>query len=83
MTCGLTDRGEAFRAASASGIGSYRCWLAVGSRHRPSEPNFLRQLARRGKLVISDAHEGIKAAVAKVLHATWQRCRGNYRAFER
>jgi putative transposase len=25
--------------------------------------------------VISDAHEGIKAAVAKVLHACWQRCR--------
>jgi len=40
---------------------------------------FLRTLARRGlrgvKLVISDAHEGLKAAVAKVLHATWQRCR--------
>jgi putative transposase len=40
---------------------------------------FLRKLARRGlrgvKLVISDAHEGIKAAVAKVLHASWQRCR--------
>jgi putative transposase len=40
---------------------------------------FLRALARRGlrgvKLAISDAHEGLKAAVAKVLHATWQRCR--------
>ena len=40
---------------------------------------FLRKLARRGlrgvKLVVSDAHEGIKAAVAKVLNATWQRCR--------
>jgi transposase-like protein len=40
---------------------------------------FLRKLARRGlrgvKLVISDAHEGLQAAVAKVLHATWQRCR--------
>jgi putative transposase len=40
---------------------------------------FLRTLARRGlrgvKLVISDAHEGLKAAIAKVLHATWQRCR--------
>ena len=36
---------------------------------------FLRKLARRGlrgvRLVISDAHEGIKAAVAKVLNATW------------
>jgi transposase-like protein len=40
---------------------------------------FLRKLARRGlrgvKLVVSDAHEGLKAAVAKVLSATWQRCR--------
>ena len=26
------------------------------------------------KLVISDAHEGIKASVAKVMNATWQRC---------
>jgi putative transposase len=43
---------------------------------------FLRKLARRGlrgvKLVISDAHEGIKAAVAKVLHASWQRCRVHF-----
>jgi transposase-like protein len=40
---------------------------------------FLRSLARRGlrgvKLVISDAHEGLKAAISKVLNATWQRCR--------
>src|SRR5512144_2741655 len=40
---------------------------------------FLRKLARRGlrgvKLVISDAQEGLKAAIARVLHATWQRCR--------
>jgi transposase-like protein len=25
------------------------------------------------QLVISDAHEGLKAAMAKILHATWQR----------
>jgi transposase-like protein len=41
--------------------------------------DFLRKLARRGlrgvKLVVSDAHEGLKAAIAKVLNATWQRCR--------
>ncbi len=40
---------------------------------------FLRKLARRGlrgvKLVIFDAREGIKAAVSRVLSATWQRCR--------
>jgi transposase-like protein len=43
---------------------------------------FLRKLARRGlrgvKLVISDAHEGIKAAVTKVLSATRQRCRVHF-----
>jgi transposase-like protein len=43
---------------------------------------FLRSLARRGlrgvKLVISDAHEGLKAAIAKVLHASWQRCRVHF-----
>jgi putative transposase len=27
------------------------------------------------KLVISDAHEGLKKAASKVLSATWQRCR--------
>ncbi len=43
---------------------------------------FLRKLARRGlrgvKLAVSDAHEGIKAAVSKVLCATWQRCRVHF-----
>ena len=43
---------------------------------------FLRSLARRGlrgvKLVVSDAHEGLKAAVARVLHASWQRCRVHF-----
>ena len=40
---------------------------------------FLRKLRRRGlrgtRLVISDAHEGIKAAVTKLMNASWQRCR--------
>ena len=43
---------------------------------------FLRKLTLRGlrgvKLVTSDAHVGIKAAVAKVMHATWQRCRVHF-----
>jgi putative transposase len=43
---------------------------------------FLRKLARRGlrgvKLVVSDSHEGIKAAVSKVLSTTWQRCRVHF-----
>lgn len=44
--------------------------------------DFLRKLKRRGlkgvKLVISDAHEGIKVAVSKVFCATWQRCRVHF-----
>ena len=38
-----------------------------------------RQRSLRGvKLVISDAHEGLEAAVAKLLHASWQRCRVHF-----
>jgi transposase-like protein len=52
------------------------------SEAEPFWTDFLRKLTRRGlrgvKLVISDGHEGIKAAVAKVLHATWQRCRVHF-----
>ncbi len=54
--------------------------LKVGpSEAEPFWTDFLRSLNRRGlrgvKLVISDSHEGIKAAASKVLKATWQRCR--------
>jgi transposase-like protein len=52
------------------------------SESEPIWTEFLRKLTRRGlrgvKLVISDAHEGIKAAVSKVLNATWQRCRVHF-----
>jgi putative transposase len=59
----------------------------LGMEVGPSEAetfwtDFLRGLARRGlrgvKLVVSDAHEGIKAAVCKVMNATWQRCRVHF-----
>ena len=57
--------------------------MAVGcSEAETFWTEFLRTLARRGlrgvKLVISDAHEGLKAAIAKVLNATWQRCRVHF-----
>jgi transposase-like protein len=57
--------------------------LDIGpSEAEPFWTAFLRTLARRGlrgvKLVISDAHEGIKAAVSKVLSTTWQRCRVHF-----
>ncbi len=59
----------------------------LGMQIGPSEAetfwtDFLRGLARRGlrgvRLVVSDGHEGIKAAVSKVMNATWQRCRVHF-----
>ena len=56
----------------------------VGLHIGPSEAEtfwstFLKSLVRRGlrgvKLMISDAHEGLKAAIRRVMGATWQRCR--------
>ena len=57
--------------------------MQVGaSEADPFWTDFLRSLTRRGlrgvKLVISDAHEGLKAAVRKVISATWQRCRVHF-----
>lgn len=68
----------------AVGVNGYGRREVLGMDIGPSEAEtfwtgFLRKLARRGlrgvKLVVSDAHEGIKAVVSKVLTATWQRCR--------
>ncbi len=62
----------------------------VGLHIGPSEAEtfwstFLKSLVRRGlhglerrrrsRLVISDAHEGLKAAIRRVMGASWQRCR--------
>lgn len=56
----------------------------VGLHIGPSEAEtfwatFLRSLVKRGlrgtKLVISDAHEGLKGAIRRVMGASWQRCR--------
>src|ERR1700710_853727 len=56
----------------------------VGLHIGPSEAEtfwatFLKSLVRRGlhgiKLVISDAHEGLKAAIRRVMSSSWQRCR--------
>jgi putative transposase len=57
--------------------------MAVGpSEAEPFWTDFLRSLTRRGlrgvKLVISDSHEGLKAAASKVLNATWQRCKVHF-----
>jgi putative transposase len=56
----------------------------VGLHIGPSEAEafwatFLKSMTRRGlrgvKPVISDAHEGLKAAIRRVVGASWQRCR--------
>jgi len=43
---------------------------------------FLKSLVKRGlkgvKLVISDAHDGLTAAITRVVGATWQRCRVHF-----
>lgn len=55
----------------------------VTTEDGPSWTTFLRGLVARGlkgvRLVISDAHEGLKTAVAAVLPgASWQRCRTHF-----
>ena len=57
--------------------------MQVGaSEAEPFWTKFLRSLMNRGlrgvKLVISDSHEGLKAAAKKVLRASWQRCRVHF-----
>ena len=57
--------------------------MAIGpSEAEPFWTDFLRALTRRGlrgvKLVISDAHQGLKAAAAKVLGSTWQCCKVHF-----
>jgi transposase-like protein len=72
----------------AVGITSDGVRQVLGVDVGPSEEKafwtaFLRSLVKRGlkgvRLVISDAHEGLKAAIATVLTgATWQRCRVHF-----
>ena len=54
--------------------------LGIGpSEAEPFWSAFLKGLVKRGlkgvKLVISDAHDGLRHAITRVLGATWQRCR--------
>ena len=86
----VREGGRVIPMATVVAVGvSTEGWRQVlGVAAGPSEDHafwtsFLRSLVRRGLkgvvLVISDAHEGLKQAVAKVLHgATWQRCRVHF-----
>jgi putative transposase len=57
--------------------------LGLGpSEAEPFWSTFLKGLVKRGlkgvKLVISDAHDGLRHAITRVLGATWQRCRAHW-----
>jgi putative transposase len=73
VAIGVTERGERTVLGAATGASEdHQFWTS-----------FLRQLVKRGlkgvHLVISDAHEGLRQAIAKVLHeASWQRCRVHF-----
>jgi len=73
VAVGVTATGERTILGAATGASEdHQFWVS-----------FLRQLVRRGlkgvRLVVSDAHEGLRQAIAKVLHeASWQRCRVHF-----
>lgn len=72
-------------AANAEGRREIVGFDIVTTEDTASWTEFLRSLVARGlagvELVISDAHGGIKAAIATVLSgATWQRCRTHFMA---
>ena len=78
---------ESVAAIIATGVNTDGRREILGLGLGPSEAaifwlGFLRGLEKRGlkgvKLVISDAHEGLKAAIAQVFKATWQRCRVHF-----
>jgi putative transposase len=73
VAIGVTATGERTVLGAATGASEdHQFWTS-----------FLRQLVKRGlrgvRLVISDAHEGLRQAIAKILHeASWQRCRVHF-----
>jgi transposase-like protein len=73
VAIGVTEEGERRVLGAATGASEdHQFWTS-----------FLRQLVKRGlkgvRLVISDAHEGLRQAIAKVLHeASWQRSRVHF-----
>ena len=70
---GVTASGERTIVGAATGASEdHQFWVS-----------FLRSLVKRGlsgvRLVISDAHEGLRQAIGKILgEATWQRCRVHF-----
>ena len=90
QTLGLSDQGQDHRIVSVIAIGvdtegrRHILGFALGASEESAFwLDFLRSLVERGlkgvQLVISDAHEGLKATISQVLTgAAWQRCRVHY-----
>ncbi len=86
----VREAGRVISVATVVGVGVSTTGerTVLGAATGPSEDHqfwtsFLRSLVKRGlkgvRLVISDAHEGLRQAIAKVLHeAAWQRCRVHF-----
>ena len=75
--------GMAIGASEAETFWTEVLGMAIGASEAETFwTEFLRLLARRGlrgvQLVISDDHKGLKAAVTRILGATWQRCRVHF-----
>ena len=83
----LDDRVESMAVVIATGVNLEGRREVLGFDVVPSESEegwsaFFKNLKERGlkgvKLVISDAHKGLMAAVRKVLKAEWQRCKVHF-----
>ena len=83
----VNDRVESMAVVIATGVNRDGRREVLGLDVLPAESEegwtgFLKSLKERGlsgvKLVISDAHKGLTAAVRKVLKAEWQRCKVHF-----
>jgi len=83
----VDDRVESMAVVVATGVNLQGRREVLGLDVIPAESEegwtlFLKSLKERGlngvRLVISDAHSGLKAAVRKVLKAEWQRCKVHF-----
>jgi putative transposase len=83
----VDDRVESMAVVTAIGVNLAGCRQVLGLDVIPAESEegwaqFFKSLKERGlhgvKLVISDAHAGLKAAVRKVMKAEWQRCKVHF-----
>jgi transposase-like protein len=81
------ERGESMAVVIATGVNRQGSREVLGLDVIPTESEegwtqFCKGLRERGlagvRLVVSDAHGGLKAAVRKVLKAEWQRCQAHF-----